>query len=99
MKNNKWKTAFWILFTVFILMTGFLIYTISDMGITIANLYEEQEMIDEDLKKLSGVVEGKLAREDFNDVDSPGGTTTTKFTMLLISFSEDNKIKEVKASW
>lgn len=94
--KNRWKRAFWILFTVFVLMTAFLIYTITDMGITIANLYEGYENTEADLAKISQVIEGRLSREDFDKMDFISrDSLKLELTTINIVFGIDKKVKEV----
>jgi len=94
--KDRWKRAFWILFTVFILMTSFLVYTITDMGITIANLYEGYGNTEEDLEQISSALKGKLSRKDFSIMPS-GDSTTIELKTVKIVFGPDAKVKEVVA--
>lgn len=77
-------------------MTSFLIYTITDMGIKIADLYEGYDNTEEDLAKLSQVIEGRLSRADFGSVDyGTTDSTVMELKTLTIMFGDDSKVKKV----
>jgi hypothetical protein len=101
--KNKWRTAFWILLTVFVLTTLFLLYSILDQRVTITYMREGFEDTEHDLEQVSQIIKGKLTFEDFKEITDEhpdlGDSTSIELNRMKINFGTDKKVSSVTTNW
>jgi transcriptional regulator CtsR len=101
--QNNWKTAFWTLLFVFIITTGYLVYSIIDQGTTITYMKEGYEDTEYDLKQLASSVKGKLTKSDFSAIlkryPDSAGLKTLELNRIKITFDKDDKVDSIITNW
>ena len=104
---NKWKLAFWICLTVFIITTGFLVFEIIDQGVTLTYQKEGYLNTENDLDEIIKIInQTELTKSEikiklknhllyeYMDFDSD----TISLERVLLIF-EKGKLKSIKKEW
>lgn len=96
--KNKWKTAFWVQFILFFLVTLVLLYAVIDQSVTLTYMQEGYQDTESDLQQISSSIKGRLNRDDFKDIikQSPGyNGEDLELNTVKISFGANGKVDSV----
>jgi len=97
---NRWKTAFWILFTISIVTIGFLIYGILDQGVSLTYMKEGYSDTEIDLQSLVNILNKTNFSKDsilhtLNLEKSTGDTVSLNRYQLFFKSGQLDSIKQV----
>lgn len=101
--RNNWKISFWTLLVIFLITTGYLVYTVVDQATTITYMKEGYEDTEHDLEQLASSVKGKLTKSDFTEIlkryPDSAELKTLALNRIKITFDKDNKVDSITTNW
>lgn len=104
---NKWKIAFWCCLTVLLFVTGFLIHSVIDQGVTLTYQKEGYTDTENDLDQIIEIInktdltkqqiEARLKDHELYEYMEFKKDTISLDRVLLIF--DSNKLKSIKKQW